>query len=77
MLDDPIEFNENKRKLLGEKIHNSFLHPKPFKIGQIELKSESLPKKLMSDESKKRKLDQEIEKDTNISEKKKHKFQLI
>jgi len=76
MLVDPMEFNEKKRKLLGEKIHDGFLHPKPFKIGQIQFKSEASPVKL-SDESKKRKLDPEIEKNTNFSDKKKHKFQLI
>jgi hypothetical protein len=74
MLDDPMEFNDKKRKLLGEKIHNSFLHPKPFKIGQLQMKPEASPKKL-SDESKKRKLDPEMT--TNTSDKKKHKFQLI
>lgn len=34
---DPISFNNEKRKRLGDGIHESFLHPKPFKIGKISI----------------------------------------
>ena len=38
--EDPTEFNEKKKTLLDPEIHESFLHPKTFKIGKIQLKSE-------------------------------------
>lgn len=65
---DPINYNEKKRKLLGEKIHEAFMHPKKFKIGKIELKTEpaklkSLPKTKTSSSS-------------DLESKRKHKFQL-
>ena len=34
---NPIAFNDEKRKRLGNAIHHSFLHPKPFKIGKISI----------------------------------------
>jgi hypothetical protein len=72
-----MEYNEKKRHLLGEKIHNSFLHPKPIKIGQINLKSEPLTTKLNLDESKKRKINVESDTITKPISNKKHKFHLV
>ena len=39
--EDPTEFNAKKKTLLDPEIHESFLHPKTFKIGEIQLKSET------------------------------------
>lgn len=44
--DDPISYNERKRKRLGEEVHEGFLHPKQIKLGQITLKSEKADKEL-------------------------------
>ncbi len=77
MLEDPIEFNEKKRHLLGEKLHNSFLHPKKIKIGQLHLKSEPSTNKLSMDESKKRKINIEADTNTKPVSFQKHKFNLI
>ncbi len=45
MNEDPEEYNSKKRKILGEGVFESFMHPKKFKTGKIELKSESLTEK--------------------------------
>ena len=66
---DPISFNEKKRNLLGNEVHESFLHPKMFKTNTINLKNESsnfTPKKRKTETPK-----------SSASVPKKHKFQLI
>ena len=35
--DDPIEFNDRKRKQMGEEIHESFLHPSFVKTSKISV----------------------------------------
>jgi hypothetical protein len=40
---DPESFNNEKRKRLGEAVHHSFLHPKPFKVGKLSLPKIDLP----------------------------------
>ena len=43
LIEDPEKFNERKRKILGDGLFDSFLHPKtPFKIKKISLEK---PKK--------------------------------
>lgn len=34
---NPIKFNDEQRKRLGDAVHHSYLHPKPFKIGKLSL----------------------------------------
>jgi hypothetical protein len=41
---DPTQFNERKRKLMGDAVHSSFLHPKIL-TGQIDLEPQSKVKK--------------------------------
>ena len=65
---DPINYNEKKRQLLGNEIHEAFMHPKKFKIGKIELKTEPAKLKPLS----KTKTGSSNEHET----KRKHKFQL-
>ncbi len=55
---DPEEFNSKKRKLLGEGVFESFMHPKQIKVGKIVLKNEKKnqpkeEKKLIKDIPKK------------------------
>jgi hypothetical protein len=66
---DPLHFNENKRKLLGEEVYEGFMHPKKFKVGKIELKRE--PSKITIGQKKLASQPKEV-----ISIKK-HKFQLV
>jgi hypothetical protein len=40
-LENPVEFNNRKRKMLGDGIQDSFLHPKPFKVEKMTLPSTS------------------------------------
>ena len=77
MSEDPIEFNEKKRKLIGEKIHNSFLHPKPMKTGELFIKPEQSSFKKDNEETKKQKVTEETRADSNLIKIKKHKFSLI
>ena len=68
---DPIEFNNEQKKRLGEAIHHSFLHPKAFKIGKLSL-TKTAPKKTSPS----------IKTEKNMSDKKnikeaKHKFNII
>jgi hypothetical protein len=63
---DPIKFNDEKRKRLGDPIHHSFLHPKPFKIGKLSL---SKPINAVKDEKK-------TEKQKTVKESK-HKFNIL
>jgi hypothetical protein len=35
--ENPLEFNAKKKKLLGEGIQESFLHPKPFKTEKLNV----------------------------------------
>jgi hypothetical protein len=37
--DDPLEFNEQKRKRMGDFIHESFLHPSFVKTSKIVIES--------------------------------------
>jgi hypothetical protein len=39
--ENPVEFNNRKRKMLGDGIQDSFLHPKPFKVEKMTLPSTS------------------------------------
>ena len=39
--EDPELFNSKKRKILGDGVFESFMHPKQIKIGKIALKSET------------------------------------
>jgi hypothetical protein len=64
--ENPMEYNEKKRKLLGSGIHDSFLHPKPFKIEKL-----TLPKKM---EAKKQTKQLEALKGSKIT---KHRFNII
>ena len=82
MEEDPIQFNEKKRKLLGDEIHDSFLHPNKFKTNTFYLQSETneipnaaikLKLESSASEAKKRKF---VEKDDQTNQKK-HKFQII
>ena len=49
-VDNPEEYNSKKRKILGDGVFESFMHPKQFKIGKIELNAETeqKPKKELS-----------------------------
>ncbi len=38
---NPEEYNSKKRKLLGDGVFESFMHPKKFKTGKIHMQSES------------------------------------
>jgi hypothetical protein len=62
---NPIAFNDEKRKRLGNAIHHSFLHPKPFKIGKLSL---ATPKEVKVE---KKSLEQKPMKE------RKHKFNII
>ncbi len=80
MEEDPILFNEKKRKLLGDEIHDGFLHPKKFKTNSFVLQNSELdetqrvtPKEKTA---QKRKLD-EVDETKSFSNQKKHKFQII
>ena len=78
--EDPIEFNETKRKRLGESLQESFQHPKLIKTDKISFGSQ-LPK-IPAEKSKKTSTKLKIEplkktdssKDSKIT---KHKFQVI
>jgi hypothetical protein len=79
MEEDPLLFNERKRKLLGDEVHDGFLHPKKFKTNSLLLQNESdqsqkMPIKSSAD-VKKRKL--ELSDEAMSSKIKKHKFQII
>jgi hypothetical protein len=63
---DPIKFNDEKRKRMGDAIHHSFLHPKPFKIGKLSLPK---PTNIIKDEKKTEK--QKVVKES------KHKFNIL
>ena len=52
---------------MGDEIHKSFLHPKKFQIGELELKTES---------GSKSKTEKRKNEPTNFVSKK-HKFQLV
>ena len=43
--ENPLEFNEKKRKLLGPGLQESFLHPKAFKIEKLTLPKNTEKKK--------------------------------
>ena len=43
--DNPVEFNDRKRKLLGDDIHNSFLHPNFVKTSKISFPTPKSSKK--------------------------------
>jgi hypothetical protein len=63
--DNPIEFNEQKRKKMGDQIHDSFLHPSFVKTSKIVLEPQT----------KKKNTVKVIKKDTNLKGKNiKHKF---
>ena len=44
--DNPIEFNDRKRKIMGDDIHNSFLHPNFVKTSKISFTSPKSSKKI-------------------------------
>ena len=72
--EDPIEFNEIKRKRLGEPIQDSFLHPKLIKTNKITFESEPSKPKKLSEKSKSTLTKTEPMKVEKVV---KHKFQLI
>ncbi len=43
---DPVEYNNRKRKLLGDGVQSSFMNPKPIKTGLLQLDSVNKTKKL-------------------------------
>lgn len=45
------KLNEKKRKLLGDAVFDSFMHPKPFKTKKIELQQEKKLTKTKSEKS--------------------------
>ena len=61
---DPIQFNEEKRKRLGDEMFSSFSHPKPFKIGRFKLEKSNV-------KTEKKPLEKQIGKEP------KHKFNII
>ena len=65
--EEPETFNEKKRKLLGNEVHDGFLNPKKIKIGTITLNPESKMKPKVSPKKK------TIETKNNVSQTK-HKF---
>ena len=73
--EDPIEFNEIKRKRLGEPIHESFLHPKLIKTDKIQFGDEvpSKAKQLTKKSISKNKKIEPLHVDKSV----KHKFRLI
>ena len=50
--DDPLEFNERKRKLLGSEIQDSFLHPSFVKTSKIVIETKKVPKEKHQNKSK-------------------------
>lgn len=72
--EDPIQFNEVKRKRLGESIQESFLHPKLIKTNKITFASETSKPKKPSEKSKSTLTKIEPLK---VEKTVKHKFQLI
>ena len=51
--DNPIEFNDRKRKLMGDDIHDSFLHPNFVKTSKITFTSQKNTKKSKNNAVKK------------------------
>ena len=51
--DNPLQFNERKRKIMGEDVHDSFLHPSFVKTSKISFTPQKSVKKLPNDSVKK------------------------
>lgn len=62
---NPEEYNSKKRKILGDGVFQSFMHPKKFKTGKIELKSDSEPQ------------EKKETKTSTLSKVSKHKFNIV
>jgi hypothetical protein len=69
VMSNPEEYNSKKRKILGDGIFESFMHPKKFKTGKIEFKSEPKSEPKGKKESTSKTLS-----DSKLS---KHKFNII
>ena len=68
--EDPEAYNEKKRKILGDEIFDSFMHPKQIKTGKIVLKPET------SNESKPKSFSKIVEQKTERKSVK-HKFNVV
>ncbi len=68
---DPEEFNSKKRKLLGEGVFESFMHPKQIKVGKIVLKNE------MKNQSKNQLTEEKKSSNDLPTKQRKHKFNVI
>jgi|FrelakmetLWP11LW_1041352.scaffolds.fasta_scaffold101027_1 hypothetical protein len=66
--ENPIAFNAQKRKQLGDAIQESFLHPKPFKIEKMSLPTSTKRSEIKKEEKK------TLSKNSNIP---KHRFNVI
>ena len=51
--DNPVQYNERKRKLMGDDIHDSFLHPTFVKTSKISFQSTKSAKKITNNSSPK------------------------
>jgi hypothetical protein len=68
MSNNPEEDNSKKRKLLGDGVFESFMHPKQFKTGKIVLNSET---------KKEPKQKESFSKTLTAKKQTKHKFNVI